>query len=396
MVNHRIKDHAKNYRLRRCQAWNAVMKLMWKRWSNRSIQWRSLSGVYYATRNFGKELEDHRLCIARCNRISFADFTFNFNRFSNLECVSNFRFRKDDIPRISHAIDWPTTLTHTKRNGFGVTPILAACILLRRFASPCRWSDVEEFFGKHASHLSEIFWETLEQFLDKRLHLLMGPIGKQFVARKAPVYSAAVEKKSLVTSNCIGFIDGTVIGIARPKGNMMQQVVYNGHKRKHALKYQAVTTPDGLILHAYGPMEGRRHDWTMYVKSDLDSQLADCLNTNGRQFCLYGDSGYNRRIYLDVPFQGSNLIASQTVANVNMSKSRVTVEWIFKEIKLYWTAVDFKRKLRVEQLPAGTLYTGAMLLTNIRNCCYPNSVSQYFDCQPPTLDEYLSHKDSDN
>ena len=221
----------------------------------------------------------------------------------------------------------------------------------------------------------------------------MSPVGKQFIAEKASIYSAAVEKTPLVMSSCICFIDGTVIGITRPKGNMMQKVVYNGHKRKHALKYQAVTTPDGLILHAYGPMEGHRHDWTMYVKSDLDSQLADCLNTNGRQFCLYGDSGYNPRIYLDVPFQGSNLSASQAVANANMSKSLVTVEWIFKEIKRYWTAVDFKRKLRVEQLPAGTLYTGAMLLANIRNGCYPDSVSQYFDCNPPTLDEYLSHKD---
>ena len=85
-------------------------------------------------------------------------------------------------------------------------------------------------------------------------------IGKQFIGEKASVYSAAVEKKSLVMSNCIGSIDGTVIGIARPKGNMMQQVVYNEHKRKQALKYQVVITPDGQILHAYGPMEGRRHD----------------------------------------------------------------------------------------------------------------------------------------
>ena len=76
-----------------------------------------------------------------------------------------------------------------------------------------------------------------------------------------------------------------------------------------------------------------------------------------------------------------------------MSKLRVTVEWMFKEIKLFWSATDEKRKMRVGLFPVGIFYMGAMLMMNIRNCLHPNQLSQFFDLEPPSLKEYLYHKD---
>ena len=58
--------------------------------------------------------------------------------------------------------------------------------------------------------------------------------------------------KGAALHNCFGFIDGTVRPISRPMSN--QRVVYNGHKRVHALKFQAVTLPNGLIANIYGPV----------------------------------------------------------------------------------------------------------------------------------------------
>ena len=114
---------------------------------------------------------------------------------------------------------------------------------------------------------------------------------------------------------------------------------------------------------------------------------------NGIQFCIYGDSGYNLRLYMEVPYQGSNLSEEQKSLNKAMAASRITVEWIFKEVKQYWSTMDYKRKLRVGEFPVGALYIAAMLLTNFRNCVYPNPIAQYFSCRPPTLEEYLEHKD---
>lgn len=109
------------------------------------------------------------------------------------------------------------------------------------------------------------------------------------------LYTDAVFQKFYVLRNCVAFIDGTVIGISRPSGDMKQRILYNGHKRKHSLKFQAVTSPDGIIAHIFGPIEGRWHEWTMYVRSFLDDILLEVLSVTGIQCFLYGHSGYNKR-----------------------------------------------------------------------------------------------------
>lgn len=84
-------------------------------------------------------------------------------------------------------------------------------------------------------------------------------------------------------NNSLRFIDGTVIGVSRPSGYMKQLIVHNGHKHKHALKYQAIRTPNGMIIHAYGPVGGRRHDWYLYHCSNIESNLQHiyCIETVG-------------------------------------------------------------------------------------------------------------------
>lgn len=45
----------------------------------------------------------------------------------------------------------------------------------------------------------------------------------------------------------------------------MEQIFpYNEHNRKNSLKYQDLAEPDGMILHLYGTMEGRRNYWSIY------------------------------------------------------------------------------------------------------------------------------------
>ena len=166
-------------------------------------------------------------------------------------------------------------------------------------------------------------------------------------------------------------------------------MVYNGHKRKHALKYQAVTPPDGMILHAYGPVEGRRHDWFMFPCSGLESNFGSILHIREKQYVLFGDSGYNWRHFMEFTFQGSNLNVNQSAFNFSMSKVRVTVEWIFKEVKLYFPVCDTKRKMKLGESPVGLLYLGTMLMCNLHNSCYPNQISRYFGVTPPSLQEYV-------
>ena len=65
-------------------------------------------------------------------------------------------------------------------------------------------------------------------------------------------YAAAVHRRGAALDNSFGFIDGTVRPISRPERN--QRILYNGHKRVHAIKFQSVVLPNGLIANMYGPV----------------------------------------------------------------------------------------------------------------------------------------------
>ena len=65
-------------------------------------------------------------------------------------------------------------------------------------------------------------------------------------------YANAIHFKEAALNYCIGFADGTVWPISRPR--KLQRSVYNGHKRIHTLKFQSVVLPNGTIGHLYGPV----------------------------------------------------------------------------------------------------------------------------------------------
>ena len=152
-------------------------------------------------------------------------------------------------------IAWPRSGRHTQRSRYCTIQILTADVILRRLCYPAGWSDLEVLFGKHGSQLSEIFWEGLELFLETRER--MDTSNVQFLSllrSRAENYAEVIAEKSEVLVNGVGFIDAIVIGIARPREDDMQREVYNGQKRKNALKYQAVTTPSGFIANFSGPI----------------------------------------------------------------------------------------------------------------------------------------------
>ena len=122
---------------------------------------------------------------------------------------------------------------------------------------------------------------------------------------------------------------------------------------------------DGLVLHAHWPTEGRSHDWTLYMQSEMNKQLEEALLVHAKQYCIYGDSGYTFRVYLEVLFRGLSLSADMSVFKKTISTVRDFAEWVIMEVRLYWTALDFKWKLGINESPAGLLYMAVMLLANL-------------------------------
>lgn len=53
---------------------------------------------------------------------------------------------------------------------------------------------------------------------------------------------------------------------------------------------------------------------------------------------------------------------------------RVTVEWVFKIVNKYWTAVDSNKGMRIVLDPVVIVYSSEMLLINIRNYLHHNKI----------------------
>ena len=76
-------------------------------------------------------------------------------------------------------------------------------------------------------------------------HFLLSPL-------KLQGYADAISERGAALDNCFGFMDGTIRPICKPLTH--QRVFYNGYKRIHALKFQAVALPNGMIANLYGPV----------------------------------------------------------------------------------------------------------------------------------------------
>jgi hypothetical protein len=199
--------------------------------------------------------------------------------------------------------------------------------------------------------------------------------------------AAAVVAKGSPLTNIWGFVDGTLIKICRPSED--QEEMYNGHKRFHGVKYQTVMCPNGMIAHIFGPYPGRRHDSSMYRESDLEDELVQVFDRNGRQMKIYGDLGYPLRDVLVVPFKGNNLCNLQKEFNLLMSKERITVEWGFAKITSIFAYLDFSKNQKIFLQPVGHYFRLAAILANCHTCLYGSQVALYFNLTPPTLNEYL-------
>lgn len=88
-------------------------------------------------------------------------------------------------------------------------------------------------------------WLNWANFSEKRFTPL-----HSFDSRKA-MYPRAIQRKCCVLDICTGFIDGPLFGIARPRMFDSQHAACNRHKRKHALKIESDTTPDGLVYQVF-------------------------------------------------------------------------------------------------------------------------------------------------
>jgi nuclease HARBI1 len=266
----------------------------------------------------------------------------------------------------------------------------ALCIMLRRLAYPCRWADLEVLFGRSQAELSSLYNCMIKDIYGRFEKVIMFD-EQRLTPERMAIYAQVIKRKGAPLDRCWGFIDGTVRSTCRPI--RAQRSVFNGHKRVHALKYQSVVCPDGIVAHMSKPLKGRRHDDRLLRESKLVEILTRCANdAHGQSFYLYGDPAYPLSQYLLTPYRGSRLTAEQTEFNRRMSSVRETVEWGFQRILSLWAFLDFKKNQKLYLQLVGTAYLVAALLTNCHACLYNSEIAQFFGMMPPSLETYLQYQ----
>ena len=311
---------------------------------------------------------------------------FDLDTLTDAECKSEFRFFKHNIYTLLDVLSPPEKIIC--QNRFYVYSDEALCMLLRRFAYPCRYEDLVPRFGRAVPQISMVVNEMLGLIFAQHGHLLTNFNQPWLSPANLVTFADAVHRKGAALENCWGFIDGTVRPVCRPGAH--QRVLYNGHKRVHSIKFQSVVAANGLIANLYGPVEGRRHDSGMLAMSGLLQVLeAHSVSPIGQPLCLYGDPAYPLRVHLQGPFKGAALTPQQEAFNHSMSKVRTSVEWVFGDIVEYFAFLDFKKDLKVGLSAIGKMYTVCALLRNAHSCIYGSSTSTFFGIDAPSVEGYF-------
>jgi hypothetical protein len=166
------------------------------------------------------------------------------------ECLSEFRVNLSELYTLADVLRIPEHF-HCP-NGTLATGLEGLCVVLKRFAYPCRFSDMMYRFGRSVPELSLIASEVTD-FVYENHGYLLRTLDQPWLALEClEDFANAIHNRGAPLTNCWGFVDGTVRPMCRP--GQHQRVVYNGHKRVHALKFQSVVAPNGLIANLYGPV----------------------------------------------------------------------------------------------------------------------------------------------
>lgn len=210
-------------------------------------------------------------------------------------------------------------------------------------------------------------------------------------------YAAAIHRVGAPLDSIWGFIDCTIRRVARPSKH--QRAAYSGHKRFHALKFQAVMLPNGMFGHLFGPEEGRQNDNHLLAKSGLLDACAEHAvhpgtDTNSpaeqRFFQVFGDPAYGVSDQIISPYAGvGERTDEEKDWNAEMAAVRIEVEHGFGIVANTWPFLNAGWKMHVYRSPVGRYYRAGVLFTNALNSMRYNQVAQYFDCKPPELFEYF-------
>lgn len=317
--------------------------------------------------------------------IPYRQFNFSLDNIDDATCEAQLRFTKQEIRSIMPYLQLDLCPFSCR---YKPSPELAFSIVLARISYPHRLKDQMDFFGRSRSYISVIYCDVVEYLVD-RFDSFMFWDKDRMSMETLRRYCEAIGEE------CVwGFIDGTTSHICRP--SIDQKKYFSGHKRYHAIKHQAVVTPDGILSSLAGPIEGSRGDWLLYQRCGLERKIAELFEENQiapeNRVYLYGDPAYTGSIATMGAFKrrrNGQLTVDEAWTNRVMSKKRMAVEHFFGHVQRYFRLSSYYLQNRLCSQPLAATYLVACLMANCMTCLRGNQISQHYNCPPPTLEQYF-------
>ncbi|KAF7965647.1 hypothetical protein HWV62_42420 [Athelia sp. TMB] len=331
------------------------------------------------------------ICMHSQQKIAYGAFGMSIAMASVASINLLYSMTADGLMRLESALLIPDPFR--TEAGYSFPSIEALALLCAWFRSLGAEYILSANYNRSQSAISQLVNELVLYFDATWRHLLdfdhTGLLSPQNLAR----YADALRRAGVPEVLIWGFIDCTIRQICKP--SEWQRQAYSGHKKFHALKFQALCIPNGLIAHLFGPEEGRRNDNLLASKSEIFEKCREHAKqpldpdapTGDQYYHLFGDPAYGVSPVLLSPFADPD--KNEKAWNSIMSSVRISVEHSFDIVVNNWPFLNAYWKHKVYASPVGTYYRIAVLLTNAINCFHPNQTAQKYNCPPPTVEEYF-------
>ena len=112
------------------------------------------------------------------------------------------RFRKEDIHRLKCVLNIPHIITC--KNGSRVDGLESLCIMLARFAYPCRYGDLVQMFGRDVPLLCVVTMHMMDHIYENFHHLLATMDQPWLSPENLLAYADAVHEKGGSTRQLLG------------------------------------------------------------------------------------------------------------------------------------------------------------------------------------------------
>ena len=187
-------------------------------------------------------------------------------------------------------------------------------------------------------------------------------------------YAGVIHQADAPLEHCSCFVNGTVRPICR--SGRQQIILYNGRPL------------NCLIANLSFAYEGKEHDSGVLAEFGLLKNLENySYSPTCDLLCIYCDPAYQLRPHPQAPFR---ITREQTAFNRATSAARVSVQWVFGDIVNFLHILDFKEDLKIHLSAVEKMYIVCPLLTNARTCLYVSLTSEYFNLNPPSLNQYFT------